>query len=478
MEITEYLRAIRRGWRIALAAVLACVTLAAVATALATPQYRSSSQLFVSATGAENPTDLTQGSNFAQRQIATYADLVTAPIVLEPVIETLGLQTTVADLAPSISASVQQGTVLITVAATDEDPIRAADLANAVSTQFAVSVQDLERVQETEPSPVKVTVVRAAELSTSPSSPNPARNIALGVVIGMLLGLAGAVLRDLLDTRVSNADDVARVTDRTIIGTIAFDKSAVKAPLIVQADPHSPRAEAFRTLRTNLQFIDAAERPRSIVFTSSLPAEGKTTTTANLALTIAASGASVVVVEGDLRRPRLLDYMGMEGSVGLTTVLIGEVDLDDVLQPFGPRVSVLGAGAIPPNPSELLGSPAMAALLQELETRFDYVVIDAPPLLPVTDAAVLSKVADGTIVVVGSRVIKREHLSRALQTLETVDAHVLGMVINRLPISVGDSYRYYRDGYAPESTGAREGQGSSTERTPRHSAAAGSRSRS
>lgn len=127
-------------------------------------------------------------------------------------------------------------------------------------------------------------------------------------------------------------------------------------------------------------------------------------------------------IEGDLRRPKLLDYMGMEGSVGLTNVLIGEADVEDVLQPFGDSLMVLGCGPIPPNPSELLGSEAMTHLLHRLEQRFDYVVIDAPPLLPVTDAAVLSKVADGTIVVVGAKIVKREHLSRALTTLENVDA--------------------------------------------------------
>lgn len=451
MELAEYLRVLRQGWRIVLMASLVVVTMVAAATAMATPQFRATAQLFVSASGGDTVQDLAQGSSFTQRQVTTYVDLMTAPAVLEPVISSLALDTSTAELATGVQASSPAGTVLINVTVTDPDPVRAAELANAISAQFTVTVEELERVQEDGPSPVKATVVRTADVPSVPGSPNPVRNVALGLVLGLLLGVGLAVMRDLLDTRVTGPQDVARVTDCTVIGAIGFDKTAERTPLIVQTSPHAPRAEAFRTLRTNLQFINAAEHPRSIVFTSSLPTEGKTTTTANLALTLAASGSSVVVVEGDLRRPRLLDYMGMEGSIGLTTVLIGEAELQDVLQPFNDKLTVLGAGAIPPNPSELLGSAAMGTLLRTLEAQFDYVIVDAPPLLPVTDAAVLSKIADGTIVVVGSKIIKREHLSKALGTLETVGAHVLGIVLNRLPVGTGDSYRYYREGYASES---------------------------
>ena len=141
-------------------------------------------------------------------------------------------------------------------------------------------------------------------------------------MLGLRVGLGQALLRGLLDTTIKGEKDCADGTDATVIGTIAFDADAPKRPLIVQADPHSPRAEAFRTLRTNLQFVDAANHPRSLIFTSSLPAEGKTTTAANLAITMAAGGARVCIVEGDLRRPRLLEDMGLDGSVGLPTLLI------------------------------------------------------------------------------------------------------------------------------------------------------------
>ena len=451
MELKDYIRIIRKRWRIIIAAMLVVLAGAALATALSPKVYEANTQLFVSTSGGNDTSALLQGSSFTQARVKSYADVIATPKVLDPVIEGLKLDTSAEKLATQITATVPLDTVLIEVAVTDPSPRQAADIANAVGIQFTNTVADLENVGNGKTSPVKVTIVTTATVPTAPVSPKPTRNLALGVVLGLLLGLGLALLRDLLDTTIKGEKDCAEVTDATVIGSIAFDPDAPKRPLIVQADPHSPRAEAFRTLRTNLQFVDAANHPRSIVFSSSLPSEGKTTTAANLAITMAASGVRVCVVEGDLRRPRMLEYMGLDGSVGLTNVLIGQADLSDALQQFSDGgLYVLGAGPVPPNPSELLGSASMEKTLRDLESRFDIVIIDAPPLLPVTDAAVLSTIAGGIVVVVGVGLIDRDHLSRSLQTLEAVNARVLGLVVNRVPTKGADAYYYYRD-YSPES---------------------------
>ncbi|WP_153392877.1 polysaccharide biosynthesis tyrosine autokinase [Ornithinicoccus halotolerans] len=451
MDLHSYLQVARRRWRTIVATFLAVLAVTALVTLLTDKQYQASSEMYVSTVSAEDPTDLAQGSSFTQRQVATYADVVTTPLVLDPVIEELGLDTTPRTLAERISTQVPADTVLITINVTDEDPQQAQAIAESVTRHFVETLRGLDQVSEDTASPVKATIVSPAEVGSTPVSPQPLRNLALGAVLGLLLGFGAALLRDLLDTSIKGEADAKDVTDHTVIGGIAFDKGAAERPLLVQDDPHSTRAEAFRTLRTNLQFVDVANKPKVIVFTSSLPGEGKSTTTANLALTLAATGSRVCIVEGDLRRPRLLQYMGLESSVGLTNVLIGEADVDDVLQPFGNSLWVLGCGPIPPNPSELLGSPTMAELLRNLGHRFDYVIIDAPPLLPVTDAAVLSKVADGAIVVVGAGIIHKEHLQRALTSLHNVGAHVLGLVMNRLPTRGADAYyAYYGESYAPQ----------------------------
>ena len=452
VELKDYIRVIRKRWQIIVAVMLVVVAGAALATALSPNVYQAQTQLFVSTSGGTDSSALLSGSNFTQQRVLSYANVITTPKVLDPVIEALQLKTTAAKLGDQITATVPLDTVVIAVDVTNADPRVAAQIADAVGKQFTKTVADLESVTTGQSSPVKVSIVSVPTVPTAPISPTPTRNLALGVVLGLLLGLGLALLRDLLDTTIKSEKDCAEVTDATVIGSIGFDPEAAKNPLIVEVGPRSPRAEAFRTLRTNLQFVDAANHPRSIVFTSSVPTEGKTTTTANLAITMAAAGARICVVEGDLRRPRLLEYMGMDGSVGLTNVLIGQAELGDVLQQFADSsLYVLGAGAIPPNPSELLGSASMIATLKELESRFDVVIIDTPPLLPVTDAAVLSTIAGGTVVIVGAGRVDRDHLSRSLQSLETVQARVLGLVLNMIPTQGPDGYYYYRQGYAPES---------------------------
>ncbi|HEX8972409.1 polysaccharide biosynthesis tyrosine autokinase [Oryzihumus sp.] len=450
MELQDYVRVIRKRWRIIAAATLVVIAGAAAVTVVSPPTYEAQTQLFVSTSGTADATQLLQGSNFTQQRVKSYADVITSPRVLNPVIDQLHLKVTADDLAKNITATVPLDTVLIQVAVDDRNAEQAARIADALGKQFTTTVSEIETVSASAPSPVKVSVMQQPTVPLSPVSPKPVRNIGLGLVLGLLVGVGLALLRDLLDTTIKNEQDVAQVTKSAVIGGIAYDADAPKRPLIVQADPHSPRAEAFRALRTNLQFVDAANQPRSIVFTSSLPGEGKTTTTANLAITLAAAGSRVCVVEGDLRRPRMLDYMGMEGAVGLTNVLIGQAHLDDVLQRFAnTEVWVLGCGPIPPNPSELLGSTAMLEVVRQLEAKFDYVIIDAPPLLPVTDAAVLSTVTGGTVVVVGTGSTTREQLSRSIQSVEAVNGQVLGVVLNKLPEKGGDGYYYYRDGYAP-----------------------------
>ncbi len=177
--------------------------------------------------------------------------------------------------------------------------------------------------------------------------------------------------------------------------------------------------------------------------TSSLPGEGKSTTATNLAIAIAQGGQSVVLVDADLRRPRVDEYLGLERNAGLTTALIGRADIEDLLQPWGAdELYILTAGQIPPNPSELLGSDAMKQLITRLEQKFDAVIIDAPPLLPVTDASVLAQQVGGVVVVVGSSKVRLPDLQKALGNLELVDADLLGIVINLLPSKGPDAYAY------------------------------------
>jgi capsular exopolysaccharide synthesis family protein len=196
-------------------------------------------------------------------------------------------------------------------------------------------------------------------------------------------------------------------------------------------------------LRTNLQFIDIADRPKSLVISSSIPSEGKSTIAINLAVSLADTGARVILADADLRRPSIAEYLGIEGRVGLTTVLIGRAEVEDVVQPLGTTsLDLLPAGQIPPNPSELLGSTAMADLLERLTASYDMVLLDSPPLLPVTDAVVLSNLAGGALVVVGADRIHRPQLQQSLESLETAGAHVFGIVMNKISSREAAAYGY------------------------------------
>jgi receptor protein-tyrosine kinase len=252
-----------------------------------------------------------------------------------------------------------------------------------------------------------------------------------------------AVLRDQFDNTIKSQETLEEVTGCGAVGYIPFDKNLIASPTISFDSDNSGTAEAFRKLRTNLKFLAVDNPARTIVIASASPSEGKTTTSINIALALAEAEYNVVLVDGDLRRPRVNKHLGLLGSVGLSTVLSGGAPLDDVMQTTKfPRLTALTSGPVPPNPSELLGSLATRNLLKELQERFDYVIIDSAPLLAVTDGAILAAVADGVLMVVRSGKTKREQLAHAFGILNDVGATLLGAVLTMMPRGGSSSYNY------------------------------------
>lgn len=452
MDLQEFIRVIRTRW-LSVVVVLGIGVGAAVALTAITPvTYTAHTTLYISVQAtAGSATEVGQGSNAALQKTRSYANVVKSARVLGPVIEELGLDTTPSSLAQRITAGTPQSTVLLDVAVTDQDPRRAARLANAIGASFTKVVSgNLEKPLGGGPSLVHIETTDPATVPTSPSGPRKSVNLAVGIAGGVIGGIALALLRNAVDTRIRRTSDIETVTTAPVLGEIAFDAKAATEPLVVRADPRSTLSEAFRGLRTNLLFVDPdADHGKAIVVSSAMPGEGKTTTTANLALTLAENGARVALVDADLRRPRVAEVMGIEGAVGLSDLLIARAELEDVVQPWGTGgLAVVPAGATPPNPSELLGSQAMRALIAELETRFDHILIDSPPLLPVTDAAILSKLTAGAIVVTAAGKSRRPQLKRALEVLAGLDARVLGVVATMVQRKSSGSYGYgYGYGY-------------------------------
>ncbi|WP_104190436.1 polysaccharide biosynthesis tyrosine autokinase [Cryobacterium sp. Y82] len=409
---------------------------------LETPQFSASAKVFVSAQSAGSVADLAQGNSFTVQRVKTYVDLVDTPIVLNKVIQRLDLADDEDSLALRVEATTPAETSIIEIKVTDADPALAAAIANATAQSLADVVIEIEAPQTADAvNPIKLTLVKTAAAPAAPVSPKKALSIALGVLAGLALGVLCAVLREVLETRIRNESDIARITDVPVLGWIRYERGTLPRPSLT--DPRGKRAESFGTLRTNLQFLDADRAERTFIVTSSIASEGKSSTASNVAIAFANSGSRVLLVDADLRRPRLAEIMGLEGAVGLTDVLMGRAELSEVVQPWGSGgLSVLPAGYVPPNPIDLLGSARMKRLINDFTAGYDIVIFDTPPLLPVSDAAILAHNAGGAILVVAIGRTRRHQLARALSALEKAGAPIFGLVMTMLRTKETDA-----DGY-------------------------------
>lgn len=408
-----------------------------------TPLYEASTRLFVSTTSTTSVSDVYQGNLFSQQRVASYTELLMGKTLAQRTIDKLGLNMKVEDLQKHVKASAKADTVLIDVAVRDESPVRARDIADALSDEFVVMVRELETPEDGAVPNARVIAEQRASIPDKPVVPKTAQNLLMGLAAGALIGVAVAFLRDRLDNTVKDHEILSAITGVGLVGSIPLDKERRKEPAITFESDNSTIAEAFRKLRTNLQFLAVDNPPRVIVVTSSLPAEGKSTTAINIALALAEGDHSVVLVDGDLRRPRLDKYLDLVGRVGFSTVLAGRASLEQVLQRTRfPKLTVLTSGPVPPNPSELLGSLAAQKTISELRSQFDYVILDSCPLLAVTDAAILAADADGVLLVARFGETKREQLAQAVRNLKDVGAPLLGAIFSMTPARGGGSYTY------------------------------------
>ena len=475
MDLQTYVAVLRRRWLLIVSIALAAIVGAALYTFQATPQYSSAARLFVS-TSASDDAQAFQGSQFSLQRVKSYADMVSGNEVAKRVIAQLKLDDTPRELAKQITAISKPDTVILTIRVTDPSPKRATTLANAVAREFVGYVAELETPPGKDEATIKATVIDEATEPVNPVSPKPLRNLGSAALLGLLLGAGLALIRDALDNSVKSDKELENLTHAPVIGSIPFDSVADDHPLITDIDRYSPRSEAFRVLRTNLQFIDPDKNRKVFVVTSALPEEGKSTTACNLAIALAQGGEHVILVEADLRRPRIPEYLKVERSVGLTTVLVGRIDLDEAIQTPIPGLDVLTSGSNPPNPAELLKTQAMSNLIDVLRRRYDVVIIDAPPLLPVTDAALVAAMSDGALLVIRYGKTTRDQVRAAEARLEAVNSHPAGVMLNMTPArrrGLYGGYGYgYGYGYAPVDTKAQQSKGAgkrTLERTGRRS---------
>jgi succinoglycan biosynthesis transport protein ExoP len=452
VTLRDYLRVLREQWVVLLLVIILGGTGASAFYLIKPRTYTAQLTMYVSSQGADTTQAAFQGAQLSQDRVASYTELLTSSRVTSDVIAKLGLEDTPDELARRMTATSKLDSVLLDVTATDPDPRRAAEIVNAAGQVFPDLVNELERPTKPDAVPaVAVRVVQPAQVPTVPSSIGLPMVLALGLLAGLVIGVGAALARDALDVSVKAPDHLKAAAGAPNLGTIAFDPQVPKRPLIVLEDPQSPRSEAFKQLRTNLQFVDVDNPRKVILVTSSMPGEGKTTTVVNLGIALASAGARVLLIEADLRRPKVSSLLGLERTIGLTSVLSGRMHVDQAIQLWGAAaMDVIASGPLPPNPSELLSSQHMAEVIAYLRTRYDIVLIDAPPLLPVTDSAAVAPATDGAILACRYKRTTRTQLQSAVSALSAVSAPVLGTVFTMVPSSGPRAYAQYNAYYQAE----------------------------
>lgn len=443
MDFKELFRIIRRRWK-SIAAVFVLALLVSGAVSYATPkEYESTSKVFISA-DTKNLSDAYAAAFFVPGRVKSYADLATHREVLQAVVDDLDLDMAPAELATKVTAVVQPETVIIVVTATDGDPRQAQEIAASEAEQLVKALEEVETPQGADRSQIKPSITDPATFSNDPVRPRTGLNLAVAAVLGLLLGLGLAFVRDLLDNSIKSGEELEAVAGAPVMAGVSIDRGLAKHPLLTDVKGYSPRSEAFRMLRTNLQYLDLDDPPRSLVITSAVAGEGKTSTATNLAIALAQAGRRVIILDGDLRRPRVARMLGLESSVGITTVLVGRTKLEDSIQRHAASgVHFLASGPTPPNPTEILQSHATQQLLARLKDAYDAVIIDAPPLLPVADAAILGTITDGSILVTRYGKTHRDELRAAAQRLQKVGGRLFGVVLNMVPRRASEGYYYY-----------------------------------
>jgi capsular exopolysaccharide synthesis family protein len=443
MDVRTVLGLLRRRWLALAICVVAGLAGAAVVTARTDAQYRSSARLFVNIPHAGSVAEQVQGVQLTVQLLQSYAQIATSRTAAQLMVNELG-ESDADTIRSKVSATPQSETLLLDVGAVDTDPQRAARIANVAATILIRLIGNLERGKA---APITAEVIDQATPATAAFAPRPKLNLVVGMVLGVLVGVLLAFALDALDRSVKTPAQATESFRTPLLAVTPRSREIRDRP--VPEDALSPVAEAFRTLRTAVRFVEPDRPLRTILVTSAVSGEGKTTTAVNLAIALAQSGERVVLVDADLRRARLADLLGLESGVGLTGVITRRVPLDEALQNWH-EIRALTSGVLPPNPSEMLGSEAMAAVVQRLVGTCDVVVFDAPPVLPVTDSVVLATQLDGVVLVGRYGMTQKAQAAEARRRLESVGANVVGCVLNAVPTSAAAGYYEAYYGQKPQ----------------------------
>lgn len=444
MSVARAIAVLRKRWYVVVAATLLGGLGAYAASNTVTPVYHSTASLYFSVQAGSSGSDINQGSAYTQNQMLSFARLATSSLVLDPVADELDGEFSSTELRRLMSVTIPQNTVILDIRVGSTDPERAARIANLVADSLITVVDDVAPADDEGNATVTARSIEPATPARFQSTPNKQRDALLGAIAGFILSAAAVLLVSVLDTRVRSESALKTITELPLLGSIEQAPGNPDRRPIAVRQPNGSATESFRHVRSGLRFASASHETRSLAVTSSVPSEGKTWVAANLALVLAETGRRVLLIDADLRKPRLAGTFGIVGTVGLTTLIVESVPLQEVVQSW-PRSSldILASGAVPPNPAELLASPRMKEIIHEAVERYDLVVVDTAPVLVVADATVLAQQVDSTLIVADTTLVRRAQLAATIEMLDRTGAHISGVILNRVKPRPTDSY--YRD---------------------------------
>lgn len=438
MTAAAYLTVLRRRWIAVLACLLAGTLMAIAVTRSSPKRYSSSTRLFVNIPLAQDVSQALQGVQLSQQLIASYAEIATSQGAESAIAEKLHLTE-----GANLSAAPVPGTLLVQIKATQSSPQLARDVAAAAGEELIAQIGQFEQGKS---AAVQARTIDAAGVDPTPILPKPKRNLEEGMLLGLVVGLVAAFAAESIDRSIKDPGEVQAVVGAPLLALVPNHRGRIARNLRLDKADDGRTSEAFRSLRTSVRFLEVDQPLRTIVVTSPSAGEGKSTVAINLAVAVAEAGERVILVDADLRRGRLADLFGVASEPGLTSAIIGRTPALDALHQIGARLTLLPSGTYPPNPSELLGSTRAAEVFDYLLAHADVVIIDAPPILPVSDAIVLSTQVDGVILVAKSGRTKYEAAAEAQRRLEVIGANVVGCVFNgvstRTSYGTYENYRY------------------------------------
>lgn len=427
MDLAGYLAML---WRRLIAVLLCVFAGAAGGLALAfsgSEVYQTTARTLVELPAATQLQEALAGAQLSEHLLQTYAQVAMSGPVATRAADIAGLS--VGEVRSSLSAKVQAQTFLIDVTATNHDPQRAQRIANAGAQALAAEVASLEKSHT---DPVTVQLLDPAGTPQTPIRPRKKLDVVLGVILGLVAGLAVASVLEALDKTISGPGQAARALRARLLGTVPLFSG--RRLVVVSRDGPSSAVEAFRALRTAVEFSGTGPAPRHILVTSPSAGDGKSTVAANLAAAMALGGSSVALVDADLRDGVIGRAFGLAGEAGLSSVVSGQVAVDAALHRCDDNLWVMPAGEHVANPAELFGPAGMTDLLNSLDD-FDVVIFDVPAVLAVTDAVVLAAHVDGVVLVARHGKTERSAAAEARRRLEAVGARVIGCVLNAVPRS-------------------------------------------